>query len=341
MAVSDRPWGDYSQSDYSPQQWARACLIDTEQGAPNDKDRFKLPVREPSGDLNRNAVHAAAERINQVNDVSAEKRSAAARKLLSLYKEIGEDAPDSLENIAHNDGERSAPPVERLEISHFQGFKAGSVIEVRSRDSRTIGGYAAVFGRSSENLGGFYEKIHPQAFNKSRSDGWPNVICRWNHRDEFLLGTTRSGTLSLSVDKMGLDYSVDLPECRSDILEMTARRDLAHSSFAFQTYDEDWVKGDGGYPIRVVTSCRLIDVAPVTSPAYPDATVGLRSFAQFVGAPIEDVVDRAQKDELRSFWVRTDNAGKPSAKKTPTPYGPAALMEILGRRPDDPFDSRS
>lgn len=216
------------------------------------------------------------------------------------------------------ESEHYAPPVERLEISHFQGYKGGSLIEVRGSgaQSRSIGGYAAVFGKPSENLGGFYERVHPQAFNKSQADGFPGVVCRWNHRDEFLLGTTRSDTLQLKVDNLGLDYQVDLPECRNDILEMTARGDLAHSSFAFQTYSEDWLKGDSGYPMRMLLSCRLIDVAPVTSPAYPDATVGLRSFARFVDAPYEDVVDRAKKDELRSFWQRTDNAGPPKNTHT-------------------------
>ncbi|MGV0159888.1 HK97 family phage prohead protease [Mycobacterium colombiense] len=206
------------------------------------------------------------------------------------------------------------PPVERLSISNFQGYKSGSPIEVRSSQSRSIGGYAAVFERSSENLGGFYERVHPQAFNKSKADGWPNVVCRWNHRDDFLLGTTRSGTLQLNIDHNGLDYQVDLPDCRSDVLEMAARGDLVHSSFAFQTWDEDWLKGDSGYPVRMLLSCRLIDTAPVTSPAYPDATCALRSFARFVDAPYEDVVDRAAKDELRGFWTRTDHSGRPAPK---------------------------
>ena len=50
--------------------------------------------------------------------------------------------------------------------------------------------------------------------NKSRADGWPGVVCRYNHDDEFLLGTTRSGTLRLSIDETGLNYDVNVPECR-------------------------------------------------------------------------------------------------------------------------------
>ncbi|OBI42986.1 HK97 family phage prohead protease [Mycobacterium colombiense] len=230
-----------------------------------------------------------------------------------------------------SNSERSAPPVERLHISDFQGFRAGSPIEVRSSQSRTIGGYAAVFDRSSENLGGFYERIHPKAFNKSKSDQFPGVVCRFNHSDDYLLGTTRSGTLRLTVDNTGLDYSVDLPECRNDILEMTARGDLAHSSFAFQVWTDDWTKFDNGYPVRQLLSCRIIDVAPVVNPAYSETSVALRSFARFVDAPFEDVVERAQKDELRSFWQRTDNIDPQVGKSSPPTPQPGAEPE--GRDP--------
>ena len=67
----------------------------------------------------------------------------------------------------------SAP--ERRYISNY--IPSGSQIEVRSgadgRPSRIIGGYAAVFNRNSEDLGGFREKIDPNFFNKSRADGFP------------------------------------------------------------------------------------------------------------------------------------------------------------------------
>jgi len=227
---------------------------------------------------------------------------------------------------------------ERRYISTY--IPSGSQIEVRfatdGRSSRTIGGYAAVFNRNSEDLGGFREKINPGFFNKSRADGYPGVVCRFNHQDNFLLGTINSGTLRLSLDDVGLLYEVDLPECRSDVLEMTQRRDLAHSSFAFQCHEDEWSAGDGGYPMRMLVQGRLIDVAPVTVPAYPDATVGLRSLAKFVDAPYEDVAAKAAENELRAFFIRTDNAAPP--KKEPK-FGPAALMEILEKRPDDPIGS--
>jgi uncharacterized protein len=205
-------------------------------------------------------------------------------------------------------------------------------VELRSAGSgsRTIGGYAAVFGHRSEPLDGFIEQVDRRFFNKSRGDNWPGVVARFNHENGFVLGTTQAGTLRLSVDNTGLDYAVDLPESRADVLELVARGDIAHSSFAFQTYEDDWGFADGK-PRRTLISGRLIDVAPVTTPAYRDTSAGLRSLARYADAPIEDVVKRAQAEELRSFFIRTDIDG--GASKLPKPlFGPVAKMRILEKQ---------
>lgn len=94
--VSDKAWSDFSQSDYDDAQWRRACLIDTGEGEEDSKARYKLPVKEPDGTLNRNGVHAAAGRLNQA-DVSADLKKAAAKKLVGLYRnQLDEEPPDAL-----------------------------------------------------------------------------------------------------------------------------------------------------------------------------------------------------------------------------------------------------
>jgi hypothetical protein len=99
-AVSNRPWSEFTQADYSPQQWRRACLIDTGRGDEGSKDRYALPVREPSGAVNRNGVHAAAGRLNQV-DAPAEVKRKAARALVRLYRsDLDEDPPPRLLSLA-------------------------------------------------------------------------------------------------------------------------------------------------------------------------------------------------------------------------------------------------
>jgi HK97 family phage prohead protease len=176
------------------------------------------------------------------------------------------------------------------------------VVEVRGGGGQMrVGGKAAVFNKRSQPLAGFTEIVTPTFFDHSRSNGFANVICRFNHNDLMLLGATNSGTLRLAVDSVGLDYEVDLPECRADVWELVQRRDIQHSSFAFQVTDEESKPSDGGYPVRMLLSGRRIDVAPVAIPAYPDATVALRSFARQFGAPVEDVVEYQQRDQLRKF----------------------------------------
>lgn len=98
-AISDRPWGNYTQADYTPEQWRAACIIDKGVGDPDSKERYALPVKEPSGALSRGGVHAAAARINQV-DVSASARQTAARALIRYYGQLGEDPPESLRRMA-------------------------------------------------------------------------------------------------------------------------------------------------------------------------------------------------------------------------------------------------
>ncbi len=205
-------------------------------------------------------------------------------------------------------------------------------VEIRKRDERSrIGGYAAVFNRASQNLGGFVEVVNPTFFNKARGDGWPDVVARYNHDDNMLLGTTGAGTLRLEIDSTGLLYDVDPPQARADILELVERGDVRKSSFAFRALEEDWGLNDVGFPQRTLLVGQLVDVAPVNSPAYLDTSAGLRSLASRFEIEFEEVRKLADEGELRRFFVRTDKQGQP--KKV---FGPALRAQLLGRR-EDPY----
>lgn len=182
-------------------------------------------------------------------------------------------------------------------------FTLGDVALRGNAETRTIAGYAAKFGKLSQNLGGFVERIDTRFFNKSSGDGWPNVLARYNHQDEKLLGTTRAGTLRLSVDDTGLVYEVDTPLSREDVYELVQRGDVAQSSFAFRlpADGDEWARSEDGYPVRTLLTGQLIDVAPVNSPAYLDTSVGLSSLAQRVGADPEEVRAAAAAGELGKF----------------------------------------
>jgi len=206
-----------------------------------------------------------------------------------------------------------------------------TLVEARagSTDKRTIGGYAAKFDKVSRNLGGFVERIDRGFFAKSRGDGWPEVVARYNHDDNQLLGTTRAGTLRLATDDVGLAYEVDTPQARADVYELVQRGDVAQSSFAFVAFEDDWAQTDQGFPLRTLVSGRLLDVAPVNTPAYEDTSVDARSLASqartiagaLVGpaaaleslarkfdASLDEVRALAAADDLRRFFARTDKA---------------------------------
>jgi len=103
MAISDKPWSRFSESDYTLEQWYEACLIKPPKSEYKAKEQAKLPVYEPDGALNRNAVYAAAAALagarGGVKATPEEKRK-AARALLRLYRELEEEPPESIKRLA-------------------------------------------------------------------------------------------------------------------------------------------------------------------------------------------------------------------------------------------------
>lgn len=224
-------------------------------------------------------------------------------------------------------------------------------VEMRAGGNK-IGGYAAVFNTISQNLGGFVERVRPSFFNRSQSRGWPDVMARYNHEDNMLLGTTAAGTLSLSVDDIGLSYEVAPPRSRADVIELVQRGDVRKSSFAFIASEDEWAMSeDQNYPMRELVNGTLVDVAPVNSPAYQSTTVGQRSMdpadvkklflgpdaaylslAAKMSAELTEVRNLAGENELRKFFVRTD--GPSPVKPKPRVFAPAAVAKLLARRED-------
>ena len=83
---------------------------------------------------------------------------------------------------------------------------------VRAEGAATkLGGYAAVFGVESVDLGGFRERIAQGAFAESLASGGDIASLR-NHDTTEVLGKVSSGTLRLSEDAVGLAFENDLPD---------------------------------------------------------------------------------------------------------------------------------
>lgn len=103
MSVSNKPWSQFDESDYTPEQWYEACLIKPPKSEYTAKAQAKLPVREPAGTLNRNGVHAAAAALAGARGgvkASAEEKRKAARALIRLYRELEEEPPETIRRMA-------------------------------------------------------------------------------------------------------------------------------------------------------------------------------------------------------------------------------------------------
>lgn len=157
----------------------------------------------------------------------------------------------------------------------------GVGIELRKKSETNsavvLRGYAAKFEVLSEPMWGFRERIAKGAFDDVLGD---DVRALFNHDASHVLGRTKSGTLSIVQDDTGLAYEVELPDTSSarDLIKVIERGDVDQSSFAFTVEKDNWTEDDDGRIIRTIEKMkRLYDVSPVTYPAYPDATVGIRS----------------------------------------------------------------
>jgi HK97 family phage prohead protease len=155
--------------------------------------------------------------------------------------------------------------------------------EIRSNadGSRSISGYAAVFGSLSEDLGGFREKIAPGAFAQSLRDN-PDVLCLYGHDSNQILGRVSSGTLTIAEDSVGLRFTCKLPSTSTanDLIALMERGDLGAMSFGFSLTQggggDEWTEVNGQV-IRTLTNVVLWEVSVVGQPAYSATSVDLRS----------------------------------------------------------------
>jgi HK97 family phage prohead protease len=187
----------------------------------------------------------------------------------------------------------------------MESLSCPGTVELRSSNVSgslgTLTGYASVFNSRSEDLGGWFEQVAPSAFNKTLADG-ARVVARFQHKDEFILGSTDAGTLKLAIDKRtGLRYDVELPDTSTgrDVKVLAERGDLKYSSFAFRTIEDRWDELEDGTILRTLLSVKLLDVAPVVSPAYLGSSAGMRSLADKLGIGESEVSSAAQRGELR------------------------------------------
>ncbi|MGQ7276632.1 HK97 family phage prohead protease [Brevibacillus thermoruber] len=154
-------------------------------------------------------------------------------------------------------------------------------IEIRAQEdgTKTVSGYVVKFNKRSHLIWGeFYEKVAKGAFAKSLEEN--TIKALWNHRSDYVLGSTKNGTLRLEEDDIGLRFELDLPHNSwgNDAFESIQRGDTDGVSFGFVVRNDNWeyLKDEDVYE-RTLLDVDLIEISPTPFPAYPDSEVGKRS----------------------------------------------------------------
>ncbi len=182
-----------------------------------------------------------------------------------------------------------------LAIDEIESAVPLLAVESRSEDDGSerewVIGYAAKFGVLSLDLGDFVERLDPGAFgivSERRGRKKPlETRALWNHDPNYPLARY-PGTLRMTVDEVGLRYEFPVPDTSygRDIASNIRAGIVKGSSFSFTVPSggDSWAVEDGRSVRTIQKIDTLLDVGPVTFPAYPDADVKVaqRSFDQYL-----------------------------------------------------------
>jgi HK97 family phage prohead protease len=139
-----------------------------------------------------------------------------------------------------------------------------------------ISGYAATFNNEATGLN-FREVIAPGAFKRTLQSENPIFLLINHDMEQLPLASTRSGTLVLTEDKVGLrmDATLDpLNPRAAELASALSRGDVDKMSFAFTVAPGGDTRSEG---LRTLTDLDLYEVSVVNLPAYDATSVGLRS----------------------------------------------------------------
>ena len=139
-----------------------------------------------------------------------------------------------------------------------------------------IAGYAATFNNEATGLN-FREVIAQGAFTRTLKSDQPVFLLVNHDMEQLPLASTRSGTLKLAEDEIGLRMEAVLDPLNPRAAELASalgRGDVDKMSFAFTVAPGGDTRSEG---LRTLTDLDLYEISVVNLPAYDDTSVGLRS----------------------------------------------------------------
>lgn len=151
-------------------------------------------------------------------------------------------------------------------------------------------GYSAIFDKPSENLGWGDWEVREYVAQGAFTNALKNSDCRavFNHNPDLILGretATPVQTLVLRQDNIGLHSTILMPgtQYANDLIISVERGDIREQSFCFVVARDRWEEDqENKISTRTILEIgELIDISPVTYPAYPDTSIAKRSFEEY------------------------------------------------------------
>lgn len=174
---------------------------------------------------------------------------------------------------------------------------------------RYFEGYASVYNSRSRLIaeGGkmFYEYIREGAFDDALQREDLDVKLTFNHNKLMIMGRTKSGTLTLDTDEIGLKFRAEVPNTTlgNDTYEMVQRGDYPDCSFVFTIKENKWERDADGTPVHIVERVAgLYDVAICIDGAYEGTSIS----AEYARA-IEDLDKPSKEDIQRDIDLELDS----------------------------------
>lgn len=208
-----------------------------------------------------------------------------------------------------------------------------------SGGEKVIEGHAVVFGSLTTIGDSFYEIID---FDALTGCDMTDVALFVNHNREAVpLARTTSGTMTLTVDDIGLAIRAMLDTENSpaakDVYSAIRRGDMSGMSFCFVVDDDLWENLDSDMPTRIIKRIsKIIEVSVVSYPAYPKTDIAARGKTTLEAARQKA---KADKDELTKLKkeIREKNS-MASGTVNYAIFGEAFKDKNVARKIESPYD---
>jgi HK97 family phage major capsid protein/HK97 family phage prohead protease len=183
----------------------------------------------------------------------------------------------------------------------------------------TLSGHFSVFGSwyevDSAWEGRFLERIAPGAFTDTIANDRAQMRVLFNHGQDGTTGDKPLGAITeLEEDTVGARYEVELLDTAYNReLKPGLEAGLYGASMRFSVQDEEWddvprktKANPDKLPERTITKAKVFEFGPVTFPASPSATAGVRSLTdRFRASPVEPAPEPAPPAPAKEVQVDT------------------------------------